>query len=261
MLLTLIKKDKPVIVYNGCQHAREWISASTIAYIAESLLEDDECRDLIKQVTWILVPIVNPDGYEYTWITDRMWRKNRVYNTDSWFGCYGVDNNRNWNHQWNTGGSSSNTCSDTYHGPYPDSEPENSNLADYIAGLKNVEGYIDFHAYSQLWMNPWGYTNRLPAADREQKLLAFLCTQALGKVYGTSFEFGNIYDIIYPASGGSEDWTYGFLNITYSYAVELRDKGQYGFTLPPGQIIPQGKEVMAAVKVMGDHIAKNWYKK
>lgn len=30
------------------------------------------------------------------------------------------------------------------------------------------------------------------------------------------------------ASGSSVDWTYDTLKIKYSYAVELRDQGQYG---------------------------------
>ncbi len=30
------------------------------------------------------------------------------------------------------------------------------------------------------------------------------------------------------ASGSSVDWTYDAIGIVYSYAVELRDQGQYG---------------------------------
>ena len=39
--------------------------------------------------------------------------------------CHGTDANRNWGYQWNTGGSSGNGCSDTYHGPEAFSEVEN----------------------------------------------------------------------------------------------------------------------------------------
>ena len=40
----------------------------------------------------------------------------------------GVDANRNWGYQFNTGGSSNDKCSDTYHGPEAFSEVENTNV-------------------------------------------------------------------------------------------------------------------------------------
>ena len=36
------------------------------------------------------------------------------------------------------------------------------------------------------------------------------------------------------ASGNSIDWTFDKLGIMFSFAIELRDKGDYGFLLPPG---------------------------
>lgn len=37
-------------------------------------------------------------------------------NLDSWFNCYGVDTNRNWDFHWGEGGASPDTCSETYRG-------------------------------------------------------------------------------------------------------------------------------------------------
>ena len=48
------------------------------------------------------------------------------------------------------------------------------------------------------------------------------------------------------AAGGADDWAYGSANVRYSYTVELRDTGSYGFQLPASQIIPTGKETSAA---------------
>ena len=53
-----------------------------------------------------------------------------------------------------------------------------------------------------------------------------------------------------PASGGSEDWTYGELGVKYSFSVELRDEGQYGFLLPADQIIPTGEETFEGLKAL-----------
>ena len=52
------------------------------------------------------------------------------------------------------------------------------------------------------------------------------------------------------ASGGSEDWTYGKLEVKYSFSVELRDKGRYGFLLPKEQIIPTGEETFEGLKAL-----------
>ena len=64
-------------------------------------------------------------------------------------------------------------------------------------------------------------------------------------MHGTSFDVGCIPCLLYIASGGSMDWALGEAGIPYSYGMELRDTGSYGFILPPGQIIPTGEETWA----------------
>ena len=36
----------------------------------------------------------------------------------------------------------------------------------------------------------------------------------------------------------------------YSFSVELRDTGRYGFLLPPDQIIPTGEETFEGLKAL-----------
>ena len=60
-------------------------------------------------------------------------------------------------------GTSSSPCRDTYHGSRPFSEIEVFNVARYLyKNRHNLIGYMDIHAYSQLWMTPWGYTRTYP---------------------------------------------------------------------------------------------------
>jgi len=45
------------------------------------------------QFNWFIIPILNPDGYVYTWTDDRAWRKNLFQGENPL--CTGVDLNRN----------------------------------------------------------------------------------------------------------------------------------------------------------------------
>lgn len=75
-------------------------------------------------------------------------------------------------------------------------------------------------------------------------------------MHGTSFASGPICETIYEASGSGVDWVYARSGVKYSFAVELRDKGEYGFILPPEQIIPSGEEVFEAVLTLLEYIVK-----
>lgn len=61
------------------------------------------------------------------------------------------------------------------------------------------------------------------------------------------------------SSGSAKDWTYGVLNIQYSYGVELRPhfNGSYAFLIPPDQIKPCGEEITAAIKALSTTVHLN----
>lgn len=57
------------------------------------------------------------------------------------------------------------------------------------------------------------------------------------------------------APGGSDDWAYN-LGINYSFTFELRDRGKYGFLLPPNQIVDASKEALLALKSISLKVIK-----
>ena len=57
-------------------------------------------------------------------------------------------------------------------------------------------------------------------------------------------------------TGGSDDWAKGIAGIKYTYTIELRDRGYYGFILPVQYIIPTGREALAAVKTIAAEISR-----
>lgn len=81
-------------------------------------------------------PFVNPDGFDFTWTDDRLWRKNRRNNGNS----YGVDLNRNYDDHWGGPGASDVPSSDTYRGPSAASEPEVQALTAFFLENTNIVG-------------------------------------------------------------------------------------------------------------------------
>lgn len=49
-------------------HAREWVTTPVALYAVHRLVEElrSEDQDLLQNIDWIIMPLVNPDGYEYT---------------------------------------------------------------------------------------------------------------------------------------------------------------------------------------------------
>ena len=100
----------PAVLYNAVQHAREWIAAEVNRRLFEYVVDaqarslDADPRLLKSRELWF-VPIVNPDGYDYTFTSKgtRLWRKNlRDNNGDGTIATGdGVDPNRNWPTKWN----------------------------------------------------------------------------------------------------------------------------------------------------------------
>ena len=135
------------------------------------------------------------------------------------------------------------------------------NVQNYLYKHKdNIKGYINFHSYSQLILYPWSYTcdKKVNSTDYValEKVSAEFST-AVGDTHGKIYEYGQSCNTMYAASGVSEDYAYGVCGITYSWVVELRDTGEFGFLLPPEEIIPTGEEIFAGVATMAKYVDIN----
>ena len=127
--------SRPVVLYHATQHAREWIAVETNRRLFDYVLKHKNdpasgIPQLLETTELWFTPVVNPDGYDYTFVSDstRLWRKTlRDNNGDGAITIGdGVDPNRNWPTKWrfDPEGASDNPASETYRGPSASSEPE-----------------------------------------------------------------------------------------------------------------------------------------
>ncbi|XP_012289073.1 carboxypeptidase B [Orussus abietinus] len=235
----------PSIWLDGGIHAREWISPAAVTYVIDYLVENSE--DL--EADYYILPVVNPDGYEYTFRGDRLWRKNRS-SPEKGGVCIGVDLNRNFGYRWGGLGTSKQPCREIYAGTGPFSEPETRAIKNFFeASSANFQAYLTFHSYGQYILYPWGYDKRVPPDYADLEKIGQRAAAAMKAVGGGSlYTVGNSATTLYAASGGADDWAKAILKVKYAYTIELRDKGRNGFVLPAHFIIPTAKEALAAVQ-------------
>ncbi|XP_075983101.1 zinc carboxypeptidase-like [Anticarsia gemmatalis] len=268
------ERENPLIgVLEGTLHAREWISTATITWIIKEFLTstDPAIRALAENFEWHIFPVVNPDGYRYTFTTNRMWRKNRSpANITSCASAgveddmsSGVDLNRNFGFEWMTVGASQDPCSNLFAGPGPFSEPESRAIRDYVLRLKDkgeIIYYIAIHSYTQLIVVPYSHVSLddslLSGNYGDMYEVAIRGADALKRRFGTEYRVGLSADVMYKMSGTSFDWVKYAANVPITYLLELRDLGEFGFLLPANQIIPTGLETMDALVEM-DRTTRN----
>ncbi|XP_013803786.1 carboxypeptidase B2 [Apteryx mantelli] len=255
------EKVKSAIWIDCGIHAREWISpAFCLWFIGHTtyLRERDQTMStLLEHFDFYIMPVVNVDGYEYTWShpSKRLWRKSRSSHGNS--KCIGTDMNRNFDAQWCGEGASSYECREIYCGPYPESEPEVRAVARFLRNHKDIiKAYITMHSYSQMVLFPYSYTTNKSKDHDELESLANKAAKAIKRTTQKTYKLGAGAHTIYLAPGGSDDWAYD-LGIKYSFTFELRDTGTYGFLLPPQEIKPTCLEALAAVKEIAKHILQN----
>jgi len=253
--------DKKNIWFHAQQHAREWIGGATMQYIVDKLTSgygsDNRITSILDKVNFVIVPVMNPDGYAYSWTTNRMWRKNR--------NGQGVDLNRNWPDHWAlNGGASTSPSSDTYKGPSPASEKEvKALMAAYLSYADGMVGAIDFHSYSQLLLRPYGWTNNKSPDEASFVKLGEAMKKDIAKSRGTSYVSQPSIDL-YMTTGTASDWFYGNSTTasskyrSYGITIELPPSqfGSGGFALPPENIIPVGVETFPAVLTYSEHCVK-----
>ena len=154
------------------------------------------------------MPVANPDGYQYTFEHERLWRKNlRDNNGDGQITVGdGVDPNRNFpNHcGYDKEGSSSILSSDTYRGPAPGSEPETAAMK----GLLDRIGFafqVNYHSNGQWLLYAEGWQIGTPTADDP---IYYAMSGNLDNPAIEDFHPGLSSDVLYVTNGETTDYAH-----------------------------------------------------
>jgi carboxypeptidase T len=230
-------------------HAREIVTGEIswrfIDHLVNGYGTDAAVTALLNSTEVWVVPIVNPDGVDVVQQGgNRPYLQRKNLNDTAGPSCprppsggsqVGVDLNRNTANHWNTAGTSANPCSQTYPGRGPDSEPETKAInqlfrqlfadqrgpADTDAAPATTRGaMISIHSAAGMNLFPWGHTNRHAPNDAKLRAIATQMSRLNG------YRSGQPGEILYNASGTSDDWTYGELGIA-SFTIEAASCGTF----------------------------------
>lgn len=184
------RNDHPTALFVANVHAREWLTADAVIAFTADLLEaytstNDISYDknlypyktissVLEQMNIIIVPVLNPDGRNYSQTVDQTWRKNRNFMTiekevedkkTEKIILSGVDPNRNYPFLWDFkkyfAFENPPHCSDDptdpqqFRGTGPASEAETRNVIWLLDTYPGIRWMIDIHNNSRWIMYPW----------------------------------------------------------------------------------------------------------
>lgn len=178
---------RPQVMLTAATHGDELITTEVLMHLAEQLARGngniDRMSRIVQSKIIYIIPVVNADGFA---------GRNRYDGN--------ADPNRSY--------------------PFPGNHnvtptPSIKALIDFFHS-KNIAASIDFHAYGEMVMFPWGYTRAHidPAPFARMSAL----TRSMAEL--NRYEHGPIAEVIYVAQGSSADY-YFWKKATLGIAVEI----------------------------------------
>jgi len=235
---------KPRALVMAAIHARELTTSELawrlIDHLAGQYGVDADVTALLDHTEVWIAPVTNPDGraiVEQGGSSPYLQRKN---GNDTLGACavpptstnqHGVDLNRNAPVDWGVSSSSTQPCAATYRGSAPSSEPEEQALESLLASLfadqrgplpgdvapPSTRGaMLTLHSYSNLVLLPWGYTecfNQACPPSLQAPNEPGLRALAFRLGHWNGYDTGQASELLYAASGATDDWAYATLGI------------------------------------------------
>ncbi len=239
--------SRPAVLYSSNQHAREWISLEVNRrllnhFIARWRANDKAIKDLLKRTELWFVISANPDGYQYTFDVERLWRKNlRDNNGDGEIGVGdGVDPNRNFAEHWgyDNEGSTNDPADETYRGPGAASEPETRAMQGLINRIK-PKFQSNLHSFGQWLLYPQGW--QVGTLDADYPIYVALAGLDGARSAIPGFNPGQSADTLYVTNGETTDYADTSAG-TIAYTPELGEGiPGAGFVFPDDEALIQAE--------------------
>lgn len=254
----------------GTMHGREWISPHALVYLCYKILkgieeQDDKTLLLLKETQVHILPMLNPDGYEFTRSDKenaREWRKNRrnlCSKCDR--GVHGIDLNRNWGIKGKSWGfGADRATSEVYQGKRPFSEPEIVAVKNFLLKGKRgkaINGFMDVHCCSGEVLPPFYYsreTEEIKLKNLENSKAIAKAMKAVNKKrYKSRPREAEFSD---SNTGIGLDWIYAEAGVQNAFMVETRGNKtkllKYIFEVPEEFILPISRELEAGFWKMAE---------
>lgn len=122
-----------------------------------------------------------------------------------------------------------------------------------LRDTSGIKLFIDWHSYGQYILSPFGYKETLYAPELGKwTKAASVVSESIrdSSDARTTFTFGPSGAVLYVTTGAAPDHVYSIGGAEFSYTIELRDTGDYGFVLPPEQIRPAAEEQWEGQKAL-----------
>lgn len=236
--------SRPAVLYSATQHAREWISTEVDRrlmnwYIDKWKANDPAVKALLQTTELWFVPVANPDGYQYTFDHERLWRKNLRDNDGNGVVNFGdgVDPNRNYPNHWgyDEEGSSSIASSETYRGPAANSEPETKALKGLLDQIR-FKFQVNYHSNGQWLLYAEGWQIATPTADDP---IYYAMSGNLDSPAIKDFHPGLSSDVLYVTNGETTDYAHA-VDGTLAWTPELSEGCDgCGFVFPDDEALVQ----------------------
>jgi len=250
-------RSRPALLLICGTHAREWINPLIAIEFAEQLVRNHDAASadpeiaaitrILEEGEILIVPVMNPDGLNFSIHDSVGWRKNRRSNVGM-PGCPGVDLNRNYEVFFGGTGSSGSECSDTYSGPFACSEAENRNVRYLAKTFPNILIAVDSHSQGEKIFRPIAtggkYISSLPVSPEDELIyqqLESAANSAIQAVSGKTYSTGTTSN-----HAGTSDEYFFFAHRAFAFDFECALAHQ-----PPlNSALVSVQEVTAALRAL-----------
>ncbi|GAB0095516.1 carboxypeptidase B [Sergentomyia squamirostris] len=248
--------NRPVVFIEAGLRPRDWAGHMVaIRVMHEFFSHYYNYLDVLEEIDIVIMPVSNPDGYEFSRNENRAWTKNRQLNVGS--DCVGVSVYHNFGVGFYV---TPDPCEDHFSGPRAMSEQE-SRSVDHILQTFNVIAYFSLQAggaragYGSNILYPFGYRYTVPQNENDLFIFGDALSAVFREAGGRRYSVGPAHNLWYDPHGNSLDYASEERNITFPYTIEMPYFGEHGYDIVENEIEPLVESTLPGFIFIVNHFA------